>query len=138
MSDRPRTTPGPRRTSALPSATMRKRHMQPPRVATLDVRHDFQDWLGPPLQRDARGFANRPLQHERSRVVGNAAHHVEPARRPRQKHRATAHATARRKIGTHALRTLNEIGRGSHSIKPLRRSDCWRTGSISCRSCTFA
>ena len=50
-------------------------------------RLDVQDAIGAPLHGHARGLPDRPLQHQRAGIVGDAAHDVEPPRRAGDKHR---------------------------------------------------
>ena len=54
-------------------------------TVTLDAatsnRCDRETPFGPRQQGHAGGLANGPLKHERARVVGDAAHHVQPSGR---------------------------------------------------------
>ena len=60
-----------------------QRHVTPPLLTLRPGRDDGEMGGTPAAQRDAGGLANRPLQYQRSRVVGDPAHDVQPSGRAR-------------------------------------------------------
>ena len=60
-----------------------QRHIADPRRTCVRQAHDPQRTRRIRLHGGKRGLTNRPLQHERAGVVGDAAHHVEATWRPR-------------------------------------------------------
>ncbi len=70
------------------SAVLEQIERHPRDVRARGVRRlDVQDAIGAPLHGHARGLADRPLQHQRAGVVGDAAHDVEPPRGAGDEHR---------------------------------------------------
>ena len=102
--------------------------------------------IGPPLHGHARGFPDRPLQHERARVVGDAAHDVEPPGRAGDEHRRSDDAAVgveRPAAGGEPCRDARrgrlQVGEPGHASQPLARSDCSQHAVRRvCRSCAFA
>eukprot|EP00962_Isochrysis_galbana_P010050 scaffold2789_cov108-Isochrysis_galbana.AAC.6 len=81
---------GQRRRRARGRAQLAQRHLEPqlPVGCATAEGNDAHGRAGRlALGRDEAGLGNRHLQHQRARVVGDAAHHIQPAGRPRRDER---------------------------------------------------
>ncbi len=153
---RPRSSGGRRRRG--PRAASRTSSSRPGSSDRLTI---AERPLGVALQGDERGLVDRQLQHERAGVVGDAAHHVEAARRARDEdvraRRRTARAlpaqdaassafssptksetSARSCVVPWAMRYMATQPRSVSSNRPRPPSAARSSGSMTARSCSLA
>ena len=139
---------------AFPVGDQIQRHVTAPRVPLRADRDDEDAPLAPRTQRDSCGLPNRPLQDERSRIIGNAPHDIQPAWRARDEDGSlivvgsvSQHAVF--DAGGNRIRKPREVGnvvrdprRGMqptcHAIRPRRFSARCRCGSTVARNRSLA
>jgi len=113
------------------------RHLHGTHVAVSAPRRHPQHRPRPARHGHARALGNRPLQDERTRVVGDAAHDVEPPWRRRRRHAALA-CVERPRTGCRDGGAKRVEVSSAHGVIPWRARAARSTGSTSARIAPFA